>query len=40
LGLQISKNLTELMGGAIWAESSFGKGSRFYFALPLSKKTA
>mgnify|MGYP001555289820 FL=1 len=31
LGLSISKSLTEMMGGEIWAESEFGKGSRFYF---------
>ncbi len=31
LGLSICKSLTEMMGGEIWAESSFGKGSCFYF---------
>ncbi len=40
LGLQISKQFVELMGGAIWAESIFGKGSKFYFALPISQKSA
>ncbi|MDP3441470.1 MAG: ATP-binding protein, partial [Ignavibacteria bacterium] len=34
LGLSISKNLVELMGGKIWLESESGKGSVFYFTLP------
>ena len=34
LGLAISKNLIELMGGKIRLESEPGKGSVFYFTLP------
>jgi len=33
LGLVISKNLAERMGGRIWAESETGKGSVFYFTI-------
>jgi len=35
LGLSISKKLTELMGGRIWVKSVYGKGSSFFFEVPL-----
>lgn len=35
LGLAISKQLVEVMGGNIDAESTLGKGSKFWFTLPL-----
>ncbi len=35
LGLAISRKLVELMGGRINCESTLGKGSRFWFAVPV-----
>ncbi|PZO12925.1 MAG: diguanylate cyclase [Leptolyngbya foveolarum] len=36
LGLTICRKIVEQHGGKIWAESQLGKGSRFYFTVPLS----
>lgn len=38
LGLSISKNLTELLGGRIWIESEPGKYSNFFFTIPYKKQ--
>ncbi len=35
IGLSISRNLVELMGGRLEVESEWGRGSNFHFALPL-----
>jgi CheY-like chemotaxis protein len=34
LGLSICKSIIDLMGGAIWVESEFGKGANFIFEIP------
>jgi two-component system sensor histidine kinase KdpD len=36
LGLHIAKNIVQAHGGSIWVESEAGKGSEFFFTLPIA----
>jgi signal transduction histidine kinase len=39
LGLAISNQLAKLLGGKIWVESEYGKGSKFYFTIKITEVT-
>jgi two-component system phosphate regulon sensor histidine kinase PhoR len=36
LGLSIAKHIVEAHGGRLWVESEVGRGSKFYFSVPLA----
>ncbi len=38
IGLSISKNIIESLGGKIWFESKVNKGTTFYFTIPITAK--
>jgi len=40
LGLYITKGLVDVHGGRVWVESEVGKGSAFYFTLPVAQRSA
>ncbi len=40
IGLSISKRIIECHGGRMWVESEFGRGSVFYFTIPVKQADA
>jgi signal transduction histidine kinase len=38
LGLALAKKFVEMHGGNLWVQSELGKGSRFFFTLPMAER--
>ena len=38
LGLALTKKLVEIMGGQIWVNSEYGRGTAFSFTIPLARE--
>jgi len=38
LGLALAKKFVEMHDGILWVESELGKGSRFFFMLPMARR--
>lgn len=40
LGLSIARGIIEAHGGRLWVESQLGKGTTFYFSIPLQRESS
>jgi signal transduction histidine kinase len=38
IGLAVAHDIVKAHGGEIWAESALGRGSEFFFTLPIAEK--